>query len=679
MAASVVTVDFAKFLVKKTRVHRAARSHNAMIEPIWSPSPERIARANVTAFIGFVSAGWDKSVVDYKSLHAFSIARLDAFYDALWQFLEIVGDRGAEIVRDADKMMGVTFFPDARINFAENHLRRRDSEIAIVGRTEDGRRRTLTWAELYRDVSRVMQAFEACGLRPGDRIAACMPNGPEAVVAAMATTALGAVWSCCSPDYSAQLIIDRFGQIEPKLFVTADGYRHGGKAFSLREKTEAVVRGLPSVGRVVSVNFAGLGESLPVTGVPVQTWHDFVGPFAPKDISFERFPFDHPVYILYSSGTTGRPKAIVHGAGGSLLQTMKDVVLQTDLGHGELIFFHTSTGWMVWNTMLAALAWRAPILLYEGSPTFPRATALLDIVSEEQVDAVRMVPTLIDVYAKAGVVPADTHDLSKLKCILVGGAPLLDHHYKYVYSKIKKDVHLMSPAGGTDILGTFVTGNPTGPVYAGQIQAPSLGMAVEIFDEDGKSVVHRAGELVCTKPFPSMPRGFWGDDSGERYRESYFSTYPDVWRHGDWAEITPQGGTIIYGRADATLNVNGMRIGTSEIYRPLEAVPDISEAVAVTHKSGDVERIILFVTLATGATFDATREQQIKDTIRRSASARHVPARVIHVADLPRSTNGKPSELAVRDAIHGREVRNRNGLNNPEALALFYDLPELRR
>jgi acetoacetyl-CoA synthetase len=648
-----------------------------MTELLWTPSPERVARANMTAFVRQVSERWDPSVVDFATLHTFSVDNLASFYSAMWQFFDIVGDMGDDIVIDEHLMPGAKWFPQARLNFAENSLRRRDDGVAIIARSEGGGRRSLSWNELYDSVSRLTQALTASGVGPGDRIVAALPNVPEAVIALLAAASVGAIWSCCSTDSAEQLLLDRIGQLEPKVLIVADGYRYNGKLFRMRERTESLARQMPSLERVIVVPFAGPDAPLPA-GCNAVSWNEFIAPFTPGAIAFPLLPFDHPLWVLYSSGTTGKPKAIIHGAGACLLNGLKGSVLHMDLDRDERIFFYTSTGWMVWNTMLSGLAWQSPIVLYDGSATHPTMSALFDVIAEERVNIVRIVPSLIDAYIKADLFPAETHDLAALKCVAAGSAPLLPHHYNYVYSRIKKDLHLMSPSGGTDIIGSFVTGNPTGSVYAGEIQAPSLGMDVQIFDENAHAISGQAGELVCTKPFPSMPLGFWGDGDNKRYIDSYFSMFPNVWRQGDWAESTPRGGFIIHGRADATLNVNGVRIGTAEIYRGLEGIREIEEAVAVAQRAGDAERIVLFVVLSDGIRLDDASRQRMKDAIRAAASSRHVPEKIVQVADVPRSSNGKPSEIAVRDAIHGRTSSGRLGLSNPESLELFRDIPELK-
>ena len=640
------------------------------MEPIWSPSAERIARANMTRFMRRAAAGPAPQVRDYASLHAWSVDRPAEFWGLLWDFLDVVGDKGRDVVLHADRLPGACWFPQARLNFAENHLRRRDDAIAIVARSETLPRRTLSWRQLHAEVSRLRQALQAGGLKRGDTVAACLPNVPEAVIALLAASSLGAIWSAVSPDYGEQAALDRIGQIEPRFLFLADAYTHKGEVFDLRAKSIALTAGLPSLECAIVVSC--LGRSHACEGIPRSIeWERFIGPFAPGEIVFERFPFDHPLWVLYSSGTTGKPKAIIHSAGGSLLQCMKEMALHCDVCRDDPVFFPTPTGWMIWNLLVAGLAAGAPIVLHDGAPMYPAPDAMFGILAEERVGVARLVPPLIEAYAKAGLRPTVSHDLTALRCLLSGSAPLLPHHYEYVYNHVKRDLHLMSPAGGTDIIGTLATGNPAGPVYPGEIQVPSLGMKVEIFDEQGASLIGQAGELVCTRAFPSVPLGFWGERSEERRHEAYFSMFPGVWRHGDWAEITPRGGIVIYGRADATLKVNGVRIGSAEIYRGLEGFPAIREAVAVTQRHDGADRILLFVVPGSGAVFDEAFERRIKDAIRNAASARHVPAKVIAVPDVPRSMNGKPSEIAVRDAVNGRPPANAGGIANPAALEHF--------
>jgi len=647
--------------------------YRAMTTPIWTPSPERIRSANITAFIKGVAEHWDRNVIDYASAYEFSVTRIETFWSAVWDFVDIIGEKGGRIIDSPDAFPGAEWFPDAQLNFAENHLRRHDDNTAIIAYTEDRALRTLSWRELYDSVSSLMQAMTQDGVRPGDRVAACLPNVPEAVIAMLATTGLGAIWSACSVDGGAQSLLDRIGQIDPKVLFVAESYSYNGKHFDLRDKAKVLADSIPSLSRVVVVSSAEDAAVDFAVG-----WNVYLATHPARLIEFQKFPFNHAAFILYSSGTTGKPKAIIHSAGGVLLQTVKGIVLHYDLMPGERIFFPTATGWMVWNVMISALARNATVVLYDGSPIYPRLDAMFDIIAETGTHIARLVPPLIDTYIKAGLQPARSHDLTNLKCFASGSAPLLPHHYEYVYSKVKSNVHLMSPAGGTDTLGTLATGNPIDPVYPGEIQVRSLGMKIEIFNDEGRSVVGEPGELVCTRTFPSVPLGFYGDKGDERLIDAYFSKYPGVWRHGDWAEITPRGGVIIYGRADATLNVNGVRIGTAEIYRGLERVSGIRESVVISQRQGQSERIVLFVALDAGRNLDADMELEIKSEIHRNATLRHVPDKIIQVDDIPKSLNGKPSEIAVREVVHGRAIKNQLGLKNPEALELFRDLPELR-
>ncbi|MSP51770.1 MAG: acetoacetate--CoA ligase [Alphaproteobacteria bacterium] len=645
--------------------------------PLWRPSPERVAATNLVRFIADVRQRFDAPVSDYASLHRWSIERPKEFWRAIWAFGGVRAEtQGDVVVRDFHKMPGATWFPDAKLNFAENLLRRRDHAPALVFRGENGTARTLTHAELYDSVSRLAQAFARDGIEPGDRVVGFLPNIPEAMIAMLAATSLGAVWSSCSPDFGIRGVMDRFGQIEPKILIAADGYFYGGKTIDLLERLRGIVAELPELKRLVIVPFVAERPRIADLRGSV-LWADYSALFAAADIPFRRLPFNHPIYILYSSGTTGVPKCIVHGAGGTLLKHIKEHRLLIDVKPGERLFYFTTCGWMMWNWLITGLASEATLMLFEGSPFHPDGNALFDFVAEEKIHYFGTSAKFIDSCAKAGLAPMRTHDLAALRTIMSTGSPLRAESFDYVYENIKRDVALTSMSGGTDIIGCFVGGDPTGPVWRGEIQAPTLGMKVEVFDENGKALAGEKGELVCSQSFPSMPVGFWNDRDGSRYRAAYFETYPNVWRHGDWVEITEHGGMIIYGRSDAVLNPGGVRIGTSEIYRQVEQIDEVLEAIVIGQDwNGDV-RIVLFVKLRPGVALDEALILRIKKKIRDNATPRHVPTRILAVPDIPRTISGKIVELTVRNVVHGLPVKNVDALANPEALAHFNNRPEL--
>ncbi|MDW8123205.1 MAG: acetoacetate--CoA ligase [Geminicoccaceae bacterium] len=645
-----------------------------MSEPIWRPDPERAANAQITRFAaehGFTGAD------AVAELWRWSVDHPARFWQDVWRFAGVVATREAdEVLVDPDAMPGARWFVGARLNFAQNLLRRRDATPAILFAREDGLRRELSWSELWDAVERLAAALRAQGVGLDDRIAAFMPNVPETVVGALATSAVGAIWSSCSPDFGVRGVLDRFGQIEPKILFTVDGYLYGGKRIDIRAKVAEVVAALPSLVRVVVVPF--LEEKPDIASIPKAMFWDAFCARTPEPLRFEQLPFDYPLYILYSSGTTGMPKAIVHGQGGTLVQHLKEHRLHTDLRPGERLFYYTTCGWMMWNWLVSGLASEATLVLYDGSPFHPGPESLWDLAQRERITVFGTSAKYLQALEKSGAEPGRTHDLAELKAILSTGSPLLPPSFDYVYEKIKRDVHLASISGGTDIVSCFVLGNPAGPVWRGEIQMRGLGMAVEVFDDHGRPVRGRRGELVCTRPFPSMPVGFWNDPEGKRYRKSYFERFPGVWCHGDWAEITEHDGVVIYGRSDATLNPGGVRIGTAEIYRQVEEIDEVLESVCVGQDwEGDV-RVVLFVKLRDGLVLDDALREKIRKKIRENTTPRHVPAKIIQVADIPRTMNGKISELAVRDVIHGRAVANVEALANPEALELFRDLPELK-
>ena len=653
-----------------------------MTEPIWTPSEERIAQANMSAFLRYVA---DESPGDYAELYYWSVLHPEKFWPNVWSFFGVIADerdgrRWDEVVRGLERMappdpeLGPRWFIGARLNFAENLLRYRDDRDAIVAWDETGRQRSLSYAELYRDVARVAGALRAQGIGVGDRVAGFMPNVPETIVAMLAAASLGAVWSSCSPDFGAQAVLDRFGQIEPRVLFCTERYRYAGKEIDLRARVAEVVERIPTIERVVVVPYGG-GQSNSTGLSKAQSWAEFAGDSEPSELEFERLPFDHPLYILYSSGTTGLPKCMVHSGGGTLLQHLKEHGLHTDIKRDDRVFYFTTCGWMMWNWLVSSLALGSAIVLYDGAPFSPKNESLWDMAESERITVFGTSAKYVAMCEKHGLSPAETHDLPALRTILSTGSPLANHSFDYVYSKVKQDVHLASISGGTDIVSCFAGGNPIAPVYRGELQTRALGMAVHVFNEAGKPVVGEPGELVCSRPFVSMPVAFWNDPDRSKYHAAYFERYSNVWRHGDWCELTEHDGMIIYGRSDATLNPGGVRIGTAEIYRQVEQLPEIVESVAIGQEIGDEAtgdvRIVLFVRLQEGVQLDEALRERIRTQIRSNTSPLHVPRKIVQVSDIPRTISGKISELAVRDVIHGRPVKNAEALANPEALELY--------
>jgi len=636
------------------------------MKPLWTPSPERAAGTELARFMKLAG------VQGYDALHRWSIDHSEDFWELVWKFGQVRGEPGLRRLINGDQMPGARFFPEGRLNFAENLLRERDAAPAIIFWGENRVKRHLSKRQLYDLVSRMSQALADAGVKKGDRVAGYLPNLPESTAAMLATASLGAVWSSCSPDFGVQGVLDRFGQIEPKILFCADGYLYSGKEYDCQEKVRQVLDKLPSVEECVVIDYLG---APPTAGTPLL---EFLEPFDPQPIDFEQIAFNDPLYILYSSGTTGVPKCIVHGAGGTLLQHIKEHRLQSDVKPGDRLFYFTTLGWMMWNWLVSGLASGATLMLYDGSPFVERGRVLFDFAEQEGITHFGTSAKFIDALAKTGLEPKKTHKLERLRAILSTGSPLLPEGFDYVYEKIKDDVCLSSISGGTDIVSCFVLGNPMGPVWRGEIQAKGLGMAVEVFDEHGKPVSGEKGELVCTKPFTAMPIGFWNDPGDAKYRAAYFEKYPNVWRHGDWCEITEHGGLIIYGRSDAVLNPGGVRIGTAEIYRQVEQLDQVVEALVIGQDwEGDV-RVVLFVKLREGLALTDELGKEIKKRIRDNTTPRHVPDKILQVQDIPRTKSGKIVELAVRDIVHGRPIKNLEALANPEALAHFKDRPELR-
>jgi acetoacetyl-CoA synthetase len=646
---------------------------------LWQPSPERMQQANLTRFAALVNQRWSAGATDHASLYEWSIRQPARFWEAVWDFAEVIGDKGAApFLADGERMPGARWFPLARLNFAENLLRRRDAETAIAFWGESKVRRTVTFAELYGQVSQLTQALRALGVQAGDRVAGFLPNMPEAPIGMLATSSIGAIWSSCSPDFGVQGVLDRFGQIEPKVLLCVDGYYYGGKTVDTLQRIAEIVPRLPSLQKVVVVPYLGTQSGLDAIPNAVRL-AEFVSPFSAADIDFARLPFDHPLAILYSSGTTGVPKCIVHGAGGTLLQHLKEHQLHTDLRRGDRLFYFTTCGWMMWNWLVSGLATGATLLLYDGSPFYPNPNVLFDFADAEGMTVFGTSAKYIDALAKLDLQPRRTHRLEQLRTLASTGSPLSPESFEYVYAAVKPDVLLSSISGGTDIVSCFVLGSPWLPVWKGEIQCRGLGLRVEVYDEQGRAVVGEKGELVCSAPFPSMPVGFWNDPDGARYHDAYFARFPGIWCHGDYMELTPRGTVIIYGRSDAVLNPGGVRIGTAEIYRQVEQLTEVVESLVIAQEWDRDVRVVLFVRLREGLELDEALIKRIKQRIRTNTTPRHVPAKVVQVADIPRTKSGKIVELAVRNVVHGLPVKNREALANPEALELFRDLPDLQR
>ncbi|MBV8047274.1 MAG: acetoacetate--CoA ligase [Paludibacterium sp.] len=646
--------------------------------PLWQPSAARLAGTHLTAFTRLAETRLNRRFPDYEALWRYSVDQPGAFWSLVWDYCGVIGVKGDVTLAHGDSMQAARFFPHARLNYAENLLRRRDDAPAVMFWGEDKVQRQWSWRALYDIVARLQQALRAEGVKPGDRVAGWLPNLPETLAAMLATASLGAVWTSCSPDFGTDGALDRFGQTEPSVLFCADGYWYNGKPFDYRDKLAQLADALPGLTRIVVVPYLGQANAVARALPGGVTLDDLIAPYPACDIAFEAVAFNHPLFILYSSGTTGKPKCIVHGVGGTLLQHMKEHQLHSDIHTLDRLFYFTTCGWMMWNWQMSALASGATLLLYDGSPLYGGGDILWRYAETAGATHFGTSAKFIDSTRKLGILPNERHRFTALRALFSTGSPLLPESFDWIYRAVKHDLNLASISGGTDIVSCFALGSANLPVYRGELQCRGLGMAVEVFDEHGNVLVGEKGELVCTRPFPSMPIGFWRDEDGSAMRRAYFNRFPNVWAHGDFAEITAHRGVIIHGRSDAVLNPGGVRIGTAELYRQVEAFDEIEEALAVGQPWDNDERVILFVRMARGAVLDEELTTRIKESIRRGASPRHVPAHIVAVADIPRTANGKIAELAVKNVLAGQPVKNLSALANPDSLRLYQDLAELK-
>jgi len=653
-----------------------------MNKPLWTPPQDYAENSTINRFRLFVNQRLGLDLGDTTALHDFSVTDRERFWPALRDFTGVTGSHwGEKVLVNGDKMPGATWFPDARLNYAENLLRRRDDGEAIVFRGETGVTRRLTFSQLYDQVSQLAQALKASGINQGDRVCGYLPNMPETIIAMLAATSLGAVWSSSSPDFGVQGVLDRFGQIEPKAVFVTDGYFYNGKHHDVRAKNAEILAGLPSVEQVIVAPYDPLSDTdarPDISMLPkARLLADILADHSPGQIEFAQLPFDHPLYIMFSSGTTGAPKCIIHCAGGTILKHAAEQAIHCDIRRDDRVYFFTTCGWMMWNWLVSVLACEACLLLYDGSPFHPGPETIFDFADAEKMTLFGTSAKYIDAVENSGLIPKDSHDLSSVRMLCSTGSTLAPEGFEFVYESIKPDVHLVSFTGGTDLMGIFAGGDATKPVFQGELQCMALGMAVECWNDDGEPVIGEKGELVCTKAFPSMPLGFLNDPDGSRYHSAYFEQFPNIWTHGDYIEVTEHGGMIVYGRSDATLNPGGVRIGTAEIYRQVEKLPEVVESLVIGQDWDNDVRVILFARLADGVTLDNGLVKKIQSQVRANCTPRHVPAKVIQVTDIPRTKSGKITELAVRDVVHGRKIKNKEALANPEALNHFKDRPEL--
>jgi len=649
-----------------------------MTKQLWTPSAEDVTSSNMHAFMSQVNAHYDRNFVSYEELWQWSVNNLPEFWKEMWIFGRIKSSKPFEAVVDnVNKMPGAGWFKGARLNFAENLLRYRDNRIALIFKNETETSVRMTYAELYDEVAGLAASLKSAGIKPGDRVVGFMPNMPQTVTAMLAATSLGAIWSSCSPDFGIKGILDRFSQIRPTVLFTADGYFFKGKPFDSLDRISGIIKELPSIKTVIVVPYTT--SSPDISQIPGAVMYEaLLSNTGNREIDFEQLPFEHPLYIMYSSGTTGLPKCMVQSAGGVLINHMKELLLHTDLKREDTIFYFTTCGWMMWNWLVSSLSTGATVVLYDGNPFFPEPGALWRMAQEENVSVMGISAGYISALQNSGLIPKKEYDLSSMRAILSTGSPLSEEGFEFIYEAVKSDIRLSSISGGSDINGCFVAGNPMGPVYAGEIQCRALGMNVHAFGENGQSVINRMGELVCTSPSPSMPIYFWDDPDGKKYHSAYFDVYPGMWRHGDYIKINDRGGIVIYGRSDATLNPGGVRIGTAEIYRQVEQFPEIEDSLVIGQTWKNDTRVILFVKPAEGNTLNDDLKGKIRTAIMKNASPRHVPSKILAVPDIPYTLNMKKVELAVKKVVEGHPVLNKDALINPESLDYFENMPELR-
>ena len=649
-----------------------------MSRMLWQPSEKRIKQTNMYRFIRFVNDRYGLDFKEYQELYQWSVIRISDFWAAMWDFAEIRFSKPYDqVIDDIDKMPGAKWFGGARLNFAENLLRYRDDRIAIIFKGETQPTVRISYAKLYDEVERVAASLKDLGVQPGDRVVGFMPNMPQTIIAMLAATSLGATWSSCSPDFGIKGVMDRFGQIAPKVLFTADGYLFKGKPLDSLERISQIVKKIPSIEKMVVVPYTQADIDVSMIDNAV-LFDEFKSPQSGLDIEFEQLPADHPLYIMYSSGTTGLPKCMVQSSSGILINHLKELLLHTDLKRDDVIFYFTTCGWMMWNWLTSSLAVGASIVLYDGNPFYPDEGTLWQMTEEEKITVFGTSAGYISALRNTGLRPGDKYDLNSLRALLSTGSPLSEEGFEFVYDAICSDIQLSSISGGTDLNGCFALGNPMAPVYIGELQCRGLGMKVEAFDENGKPVINQQGELVCTAPFPSMPIYFWDDKENQKYHNAYFDVYPDIWRHGDYIEINERGGVQIFGRSDTTLNPGGVRIGTAEIYRQVEQMSEIADSVVVGQNWKNDVRVVLFVQMEQGVTLTDELKLKIKKTIRANASPRHVPAKIIEVPDIPYTLNMKKVELAVKKMIENKPVLNKDALKNPEALDFYGKIEELQ-